>query len=46
MSLMFVPEDPTDNNTALFLDYGLAPLSEPMLTRFTEAYMRHYREMS
>ena len=38
---------PIDNNTALvwimaWCRIGAKPLSEPMLTRFTDAYMRHW----
>ena len=46
MSLKFVPEDLIDNNPALFKimarrRIGDKPLSEPMLTWFIDAYMRH-----
>ena len=46
MSLMFVPKGPIDNNPALvqimvWHRIGDNPLSEPMLTRFTDAYMQH-----
>ena len=45
VSLKFVPKDPIDNNPALFQimarrRIGDNPLSEPMLTRFTDAYMQ------
>ena len=45
-SLKFVPKCPIDNIPALvqIMDWrriGDKPLSEPMLTRFTVAYMRH-----
>ena len=45
-SLKFVPKGPIDNNPALvqITDWrrtGDKPLSEPMLTQFTDAYMRH-----
>ena len=44
--LKFVPEGPVYNNPALveiiaWRRIGDKPLSEPMLTRFIEAYMRH-----
>ena len=43
---MFVPKGPTDNNLALVQVMashrtGNKPLSEPMLTQFTDAYMLH-----
>ena len=46
ISLKFVPKSPIDNNPALvyimaWLRIGDKPLSEPMLTRFTDAYMWH-----
>ena len=46
ISLKFVPGDPIDNSPALVLimtwrRIGGKPLSEPMLNRFTDAYMRH-----
>ena len=46
ISLKFVPNGPIDNNPALvqvmaWRRIGDKPLSEPMLTRFTDAYMRH-----
>ena len=45
-SLKFVPKGPNDNNPALvkimaWRRIGDKTLSEPMLTRFTDAYMRH-----
>ena len=51
ISLKFLPKGPIDNNTALveimaWRQIGDEPLSEPMLTRFPDAYMRHYGEMS
>ena len=47
---MFVPNGPIYNNPALvqimaWRRIGDKPLSEPMLSRFTDAYMRHYGEM-
>ena len=44
--LKFVPMSPIDNTPALvqvmaWRRTGAKPLSEPMLTRFTDAYMRH-----
>ena len=46
ISLKFVPYGPIDNNPALakiiaWRRIGDNPLSESMLTQFTEAYMRH-----
>ena len=46
ISLKFVPKGPIDNNPALvqimaWRWLGDKPLSDPMLTRFTDAYMRH-----
>ena len=46
MSLKFVPKGAIDNNPALVQKMACRrisdkPLSEPMLTRFTDAYMRH-----
>ena len=46
ISLKFVPRSPTDNMPALVLVMawrhpGDKPLSEPMLTKFTDAHMRH-----
>ena len=51
ISLKFVPRSPIDNKPALvqvmaWRRIGDKPLSEPMLTQFTDAYMRHWREMS
>ena len=48
--MKFVPKDPIVNNPALveintWRRIGDKPLSEPMLTRITDAYMRHEREM-
>ena len=45
-SLEFIPKGPIGNNSALeqimaWRHPGNKPLSEPMLTRFTEAYMWH-----
>ena len=45
-SLKFVPKVPIDNNPALdqtmaWRRIGDKPLSEPMLTQFTDAYIRH-----
>ena len=40
ISLKFVPKGPTDNNPA-WCRIGDKPLSEPMLTRFSDTYMRH-----
>ena len=44
ISLKLVPTGPVDNNTALvkiiaWRRIGDKPLSEPMLTRFTDAYI-------
>ena len=44
--LKFVPKGSTDNNAALihvmaWRRTGDKPLPEPMLTQFTDAYMRH-----
>ena len=44
--LKFVPRNPADNNPALvyvmaWRRRGDKPLSEPVLTQFTDAYMRH-----
>ena len=49
--LKFVPKGPNDNKSALvqvmaWRRAGDKPLSEPMLCRFTDAYMRHSGEMS
>ena len=46
ISLKFVHKDPNDNYPALvyiiaWRQIGDKPLSEPMLARFTDAYMRH-----
>ena len=46
ISLKFVPRSPIDNKPALvqimaWRCVGDKPLSEPMLTQFTDAYMRH-----
>ena len=46
LSLKFVHKGPIDNYAALIYimawrRIGDKPLSEPMLTRFTDAYMRH-----
>ena len=46
ISLKFDPKGPIDNNPALveimaWRRIGDKPLSEPMLIRFTDAYMRH-----
>ena len=46
ISLKFVPWSPIDNKLALvqvmaWRRIGNKPLSEPVLTRFTDAYMRH-----
>ena len=46
ISVKFVPDGPIDNNPALvwimaWRRTGDKPLSEPMLTKFTDAYMRH-----
>ena len=44
--MKFVPEGPIDNKWALVQvmarrQIGDKPLPEPMLTQFTDAYMRH-----
>ena len=49
--LKFVPNGPINNITALVQIMagrlsGDKPLSEPVPTQFTDAYMRHKREMS
>ena len=49
--MKFVPKDPIVNNLALveiktWRRISDKPLSEPMLTRITDAYMRHEGEMS
>ena len=46
IQLKFVPKGPIDNNSALsqvmaWRRTGDKPLSEPMLTQFTDADMRH-----
>ena len=46
ISLKFVPKGPIDNKSALvqvmtWRRTGDKPLSEQMLTQFTDAYMRH-----
>ena len=46
ISLKFVPRSPIDNNPALvqvmaWLRTGNKPLPEPMMTQFTDTYMRH-----
>ena len=46
ISLKYVPKGPMDNNPALvqimvWRRIGDRPLSEPMLNRFIDAYMRH-----
>ena len=51
ISLKLVPKGPTDNNLALvkimaWRRIGDKPVSEPMLTRLTNAYMRHSGEMN
>ena len=51
ISLKFVPNGPIYNNPVLveIMDWhriGDKPLSEPMLTWLTDAYMRHYGDMS
>ena len=50
ISLKYVPRSPIDNKPALvqvmaWHRTGNKPLSEPMLTRFTDAYMQHQGEM-
>ena len=49
--LKFVPKGPIDNTSVLvqvmaWRREGDKPLPEPMLTQFTDAYMRHQGEMS
>ena len=44
--IKFVPKGPIDNKTALVQEMawcqaGDKPLPEPMITQFTNAYMRH-----
>ena len=51
ISLKFVPNGPINNNPALvkimaWHQIGDKPLSESMLTQFTDTYMRHLGEMS
>ena len=51
ISLKCVPKGPIDNNSALvqvmaWLRTGDKPLPEPMVTQFTDAYMRHLGKMS
>ena len=51
ISLKFVPSSPVDNKPALLQVMAWRrrsdkPLSEPMLTQFTVAFMRHKGEMS
>ena len=46
MSLKFIPRNRIDNKPALvqvmaWHRIGVKPLPEPVLTQFTEAYMRH-----
>ena len=46
ISLKFVPRNPIDNKPALvqvmvWRRTGDKPLPEPMMTHFTDAYMRH-----
>ena len=46
ISFKFVPKGPIDNKSALvqvmaWRRTGDKPLPEPMLTQFTDAYMRH-----
>ena len=46
MSLKFVPKGPIDQKSVLvqvmaWRRTGDKPLSEPMLTQFTDAYMQH-----
>ena len=46
ISLKFIPKGPIDNKLVLvqvmaWRQTGDKPLSEPMLTQFTDAYMRH-----
>ena len=50
ISLKFVPNGPNDSKPALvyimnWRQKGDKPLSETMLARFTDSYMRHYGEM-
>ena len=51
ISLNFVSKGPVDNELDLvqimaWHRTGDKPLSEPMLTCFTDTYMQHYKEMS
>ena len=51
ISLKFVPEGPINNISALvqimaWRRIGDKPLSEPMMTQFNDAYMRHSASMS
>ena len=51
ISLKFVPRGPINNIPVLvqimaWRRLDAKPLAEPMLTRFTDAYMRHQGEMS
>ena len=51
ISLNFVPKGPIDNNSSLVKVMALRrtgdkPLPEPMMTRFSDAYMRHPASMS
>ena len=46
ISLNFVPKSPIDNKSTLvqvmaWRQIGDKPLPEPMMTQFTDAYMRH-----
>ena len=50
ISLMFVPKGPINNIAGLvqmmaWCRLGNKPLSEPMLTQFTDAYLGHKGEM-
>ena len=50
ISLKFVPNGPIDNNPALvqimaWLQIGDKPLFKTIMIQFTDAYMRHLREM-
>ena len=51
ISLKFVPKSPIDNKAALvqvmaWRQTGDKSLPEPMLTQFTDTYMRHQGAMS
>ena len=51
ISLKFLPKGPISNNPVLdqimaWRRSGDKPLSEPMLVKFTDAYMRHSASMS